>query len=370
MRRGAAGTVAGVAVILCALLTGCSGDRVDPADGSRAALAGATLAPGVPTPTATTPSAPASPQVTKVAGAARVNHEAPPVGCPLFPRTNIWHRRVDDLPVLRRSAALVTSIGRTARVHPDFGSGLVDGAPFGFPVTRVPVGQGLVRVRFDDADESDPGPYPVPRAARVEGGAAATGDRHVILYDQAHCRLYELYDAHPRSDGSWRAGSGAVYDLRSNRLRPAGWTSADAAGLPILPGLVQVEEVRRGRIDHAIRMTVPVSRDTYVWPARHAASTSADPALPPMGLRLRLKRSVDLSGLHGQALVVARAMRTYGVIVADNGSPWFISGTEDRRWDNDDLRQLRQLSGDDFEAVDTSGLVVSRSSGQAVGTSP
>jgi hypothetical protein len=286
-------------------------------------------------------------------------------GCSIFPADNVWHADVSKLPVAANSSALVAGIGTGAAVHADFGSGTWDGAPIGIPVTTVPAGQGTVRVSFQYQDESDPGPYPVPANAAIEGGAASTGDRHVIVYDPAHCRDYELYAAHRNSDGSWQAGSGAVYDLRKDQLRPAGWTSADAAGLPILAGLVQYGEVAAGHIDHAIRVTVPRSRNSYVWPARHAASDSPDSSLPPMGLRLRLKSSVSLASLPAQARVVARAMQQYGVIVADNGSPWYISGAPDSRWNNDALHALGSLTGADFEVVDTAGLMVSANSAQA-----
>jgi hypothetical protein len=281
-----------------------------------------------------------------------------------MPNDNIWHADVSRLPVLAGSAAYVTAIGTAAYVKADFGAGLWDGGPIGIPVTYVSAGQARVPVSFDYADESDRGPYPVPRDALVEGGPNASGDRHVLVVDTGACRLYELYDAHPKPDGSWHAGSGAVYDLRGNALRRAGWTSADAAGLPIVPGLVRYEEVAAGRIDHAIRVTVPHSQNRYVWPARHAASSNSSPALPPMGLRLRLKSTVDISRLPSQARVVAQAMKTYGVIVADNGSAWYLSGTPDNRWSNDALRALGTLSGNDFEAVNTAPMMVSPSSGQ------
>jgi hypothetical protein len=287
------------------------------------------------------------------------------VGCPLLPADNIWHHRVDTLPLVRGSATFVASIGTAAHLHPDFGSGLIEGAPFGFPITTVPADQPLVPVSFTYAAESDRGPYPIPPTARVEGGAAATGDRHVLVYRPSSCTLYELFDAHRLAGGGWRAGSGAVYDLRSNRLRPRGWTSADAAGLPILPGLVRYEEVSKGVLRHAIRMTVPQTKKAFLWPARHFASTSTNAALPPMGLRLRMKSSVSLAGLGPQARVVAQAMKTYGLIVADNGSPWFFSGTQDGRWDNDDLNGLKRFTGADFEAVDESGLMIDPSSGAA-----
>jgi hypothetical protein len=295
----------------------------------------------------------------------RTSAGAVSAGCSIFPADNVWHADVSKLPVAAGSSALVTSIGAGAAVHADFGAGTWDGGPIGIPVTTVPAGQGTVRVTFQYGDESDPGPYPVPANAAVEGGPSGTGDRHVIIYDPAHCRDYELYDAHPTSGGSWQAGSGAIFDLRADRLRTAGWTSADAAGLPILAGLVRYDEVAAGHIDHAIRITVPRSRDSYVWPARHAASEDSGATLPPMGLRLRLKASVSLAGLPAQARVVARAMQQYGVIVADNGSPWYVSGEPDSRWNNDALHALGTLTGSDFEVVTTAGLMVSANSAQA-----
>jgi hypothetical protein len=270
---------------------------------------------------------------------------------------NYWHADVSGLPVHPGSGAYVASIGGDDGVKADFGSGTWEGGPIGIPVTQVEPGTPGVQVEFDYADESDPGPYPIPGNASIEGGPDSDGDRHVLLVDPAGCRLYELWNAHPNPDGSWRAGSGAQFDLASDSLRPAGWTSADAAGLPIVPGLVRYEEVAAGRIDHAIRVTVPASQNQYVWPARHAASDSSDPALPPMGLRLRLRADVDTSGLAPQAQVIAEAMKTYGVIVADNGSAWYLSGAPDDRWDNDALRTLGTLSGADFEAVDSTPLM-------------
>ena len=263
------------------------------------------------------------------------------------------------------SAAYVASIGSGKAVHADFGAGLWDGGPIGIPVTTLAGGTNQTPVRFEYASESDPGPYPIPAAAAIEGGPNSDGDRHIILYDRTACRAYELYAAYPNGDGSWRAGSGAVFDLRGNALRPAGWTSADAAGLSILAGLVRYDEVAAGRIDHAIRVTAPKTRNAYVWPARHAASNDSNPALPPMGLRLRLKSTVDISRLPAQARVVAAAMQQYGVILADNGSAWYISGTPDDGWDNDALHALGALTGSDFEAVDTSSLMISPDSAAA-----
>ena len=278
-------------------------------------------------------------------------------GCPILPKSNAFNQRVDGLPVAKNSATLVNSIGAAARFHADFGSGTYDGGPIGIPYTVVRKTQRKVPVTFEYADESDRGPYPIPPNAPIEGGPDADGDRHVLVVDRDRCRLYELFDARPRDGGArWTAGSGAIFDLRSNRLRPAGWTSADAAGLPILPGLARYHEVAKGTIDHALRFTARRTRRAYVHPARHFASTDDDPALPPMGLRVRLKANVSLDGLGRQAKVIARALKRYGALLADNGSPWFFSGAPDRRWDNDDLHTLDRLTGRDFEVVDTRSL--------------
>jgi hypothetical protein len=263
-------------------------------------------------------------------------------GCPLFPADFTTNQRVDHLPVAASSDAIVRSIGLDDNVHADFGSGRWEGRPIGIPYTVVGRKTKRSRVRFDYADESDRVRYPIPRGVRIEGG----GDRHALLVDRSRCRLYELF-ALRRENGRWHAGSGAVWSLRKPKLRPAGWTSADAAGLPILPLLA-----RPGRIDHALRVTVSRSRREYVWPARHFASDDDDPSLPRMGERLRLKASVDISGLPRQARRVARAMKVYGLIVADNGSDWYVSGTPDSRWDNDRLHALHGLSGRDFEVVE------------------
>jgi len=273
---------------------------------------------------------------------------APPrlADCPVFPASNPWNQRVDKLPVAPGSAAIVASIGRDAPLHADFGSGLWQGAPIGIPYDVVGHATPRSRVVFDYADESDRGPYPIPAGVHVEGG----GDRHAILVDRSSCRLYELY-ALRREGGRWHAGSGAIWSLRSNRLRPAGWTSADAAGLPILPGLARYDEVARGAIRHALRFTVPRTRRAYVWPARHFASDSTDPRLPPMGLRLRLKASFDVRPFPRQARVVLVALKRYGMLLADNGSSWYVSGAPDRRWSNDQLHTLARVHGSDFEVV-------------------
>jgi hypothetical protein len=286
-------------------------------------------------------------------------------GCPLFPSDSVWHAPVSRLPVHPRSRAYLAAMGPGAGIHADFGSGTWEGGPIGIPVAVVPPGQPKVPVRFGYAAESDPGPYPIPPDAPVEGGPDAAGDRHVLVVQAGSCRLYELFDAH-RDGAGWRAGSGAVFDLRSNRLRPAGWTSADAAGLPILAGLVRYEEVAGGRVDHAIRVTVDRSQAAYLWPARHQAG-QAGASLPPMGLRLRLRAGVDIGGFPSQARVILQAMRTYGLVVADNGAAGFIGGVPDERWDNDALHQLGRVTLADFEAVDTAPLRISAASGAARG---
>lgn len=271
--------------------------------------------------------------------------------CPVFPPDNAWNLRVDRLPVARDSARIVRAIGADATLHADFGSGLWRGSPIGIPITVAGTATPRSRVVFEYADESDPGPYPIPAGVRIEGGS----DRHAVIVDRDACRLYELY-ALRREDDRWLAGSGATWSLRSNRLRPPGWTSADAAGLPILPGLARYDEVARGRIDHALRFTVPRTRRAYVWPARHFASDSPDPALPPMGLRVRLRASYPIGGFPRQARIVLRALRRYGMLVADNGAAWYVSGAPDRRWSNDQLRTLHRVPGSAFEVVDTSEL--------------
>jgi hypothetical protein len=314
-----------------------------------AVVAALTLAVGVP---ATGPAALAAPSLAAS-------------GCPLFPADNVWHADVSRLPVHPRSGAYLAAMGPGAGIHADFGAGTWEGGPIGIPYTVVPAGQPKVPVRFAYAGESDPGPYPVPPDAPVEGGPDAGGDRHVLVVQAGTCRLYELFDAH-REGGGWRAGSGAVFDLRANRLRPDGWTSADAAGLPILAGLVRYEEVARGRVGHAIRVTVDRSQAAHLWPARHHAG-QAGASLPPMGLRLRLRAGVDIGGFPSQARVILRAMRTHGLVVADNGSSGFIGGVPDERWDNDALHQLRRVTLADFEAVDTTGLRVSPASAAARG---
>jgi hypothetical protein len=278
-------------------------------------------------------------------------------GCTVFPANNPWNQRVDKLPVASNSDAIVRSIGPDKGMHADFGSGLYDGGPIGIPYTSVGRHQKRVRVSFEYADESDKGPYPIPRGAPIEGGRGADGDRHVIVVDRSRCKLYELYAARPVNGGArWTAGSGAIWSLRSNRLRPRGWTSADAAGLPILPGLTRYPEVKKGAINHALRFTVSRTRNSFVYPARHQASSSGDATLPPMGMRFRLKKSFPVSRYPRQSRVILRAMQRYGMLVADNGSDWYLSGAPAKGWDNDDLHSLGGVTGDNFEVVDTSSL--------------
>lgn len=286
-------------------------------------------------------------------------------GCDVLPADSIWNTPIDTLPVHPRSAAYINTIGANENFHPDFGSGLYEGAPIGIPYVEVPGDQTKVSVAFEYDDESDIGPYPIPPNPPIEGGPDSDGDRHILIIDRDNCLLYELFYAFPENDGSWSAGSGAIFDLSSHELRPDGWTSADAAGLPILPGLVRYDEVASGAIKHAIRFTVPETQRAYVWPARHYASDITNLNYPPMGQRFRLKAEYDISGFAPEIQVILQAFKTYGIILADNGSAWFISGVPDDRWDNDTLRELRQLQGSDFEAVDVSNLLIDPDSGQA-----
>jgi hypothetical protein len=268
--------------------------------------------------------------------------------CPIFPQSNALNQDISHAPVDPRSAAYIASIGLTGHLHPDFGTN----PSYGIPYTVVGAHQPKVPISFTEyGEESNPGPYPIPANAPVEG-AGEGGDRHVLVLQKGSCKLYELYAAH-RSGAGWEAGSGAVFNLRSNALRPNGWTSADAAGLPILPLLVRYEDVHSGAIDHALRVTVSRTQKGFIHPATHYASSSSDPNLPPMGLRLRLKRSFNMAGYHGETLVVLRALKRYGLIVADNGSSWYITGAPDSRWNDEDLEQIKRVPGSAFEAVQT-----------------
>ena len=281
-------------------------------------------------------------------------------GAQVFPADNPWNARVDSMAVDPNSDTLIDSIGRTRNLHPDFGGNL-DGSPFGIPYIVVAGDTPGVSVEFDFADESDVGPYPITADTPIEGGADAGGDRHMLMIDRDSWTLYELFAVSPPAgDGQpYTAGSGAIWDLASNDLRPEGFTSADAAGLPIFPGLVRYDEVvEQGEIGHAIRFTVRRSRRAYVHPARHYASSDTDPALPPMGMRVRLKADFDISGFAPHNQIILRAMKAYGMIVADNGSDWFFSGAPDARWDDDELGELKTLQGDDFEVVLMADVVV------------
>lgn len=268
--------------------------------------------------------------------------------CPLFPASNPLNQDISRAPLDPRSAAYIASIGLSGHLHPDFGTTPSYGIPYAVVGSRQP----RVPIVFSEfGAESNPGPYPIPPSAPVEGAGEA-GDRHVLVLQRGSCRLYELYAARRHGTG-WEAGSGAVFNLRSNALRPDGWTSADAAGLPIMPLLVRYPEVRAGRIEHALRVTVARTQRGYIHPATHFASSDSDPALPPMGLRLRLRASYSLAGFHGESLIVLRALKRYGLIVADNGSSWYITGAPDPRWNDADLEQIKRVPGSAFEAVQT-----------------
>lgn len=291
--------------------------------------------------------------------------------CQVFPNDNIWNARVDTLPVHPRSNDYVDTIGRNRGLHADFGSGEWDGGPIGIPYVEVGSSQPLVNIYFHPdgwPEESDTEPAPVPDNAPIEGGPGSNGDRHVLVLDNDNCKLYELYRAFPRQGGGWEVMSSAYYDLNSHALRPDGWTSADAAGLPIYPGLVTYDEVLSGRIDHAIRFTAPETQMAYVWPARHYASDITDPRYPPMGQRFRLKADFDISGYPPRVQVILRAMKEYGIILADNGSAWYISGAPDPRWNNDELHEWDDIIGNNFEAVDVSSLMLHPDSGQVRST--
>jgi hypothetical protein len=260
--------------------------------------------------------------------------------CPIFPASNPWNQRVDERPLARDSARLIAGIGAAEHLHPDFGT------RYGIPYVVVGKRTKRTRPTFDYADESDRVGYPIPPDPPIEDG----GDRHILIVERDACRLYELYGAERRG-GGWHAASGATWSLRSNRLRPRDWTSADAAGLPILPGLARAGEADRGAIRHALRFTVQRTRRDYIHPARHYASSSEDPSLPPMGLRVRLRRDFDLSGYPRQARAVLAALKRYGMILADNGSDWFVSGAPSDRWDDADIEAIKRVRGSDLEVV-------------------
>ena len=292
----------------------------------------------------------------------------PPVfgGCNIFPSDSWWNTPIDNLPVHSMSSVWVNSIGTSAHLKADFGQGTYGGAVIGIPYVIVPSTQPVVQIHYTESgSESDTGPFPIPDTAPVEGaGASGYQDRHVLVIQQGNCMLYELYYSYKQSVG-WNAGSGAKWNLSSNAFRTLGWTSADAAGLPIFPGLVKYEEVAAGEIRHAIRFTASSTRDVYDWPATHQASTDDDNALPPMGARFRLKASFDISSFPQPIQVILTAVKKYGLVLADNGSPWYMSGAPSESWDNDMLNsQIAQVLGSNMEAVDVSSLMVSANSGQ------
>jgi hypothetical protein len=275
--------------------------------------------------------------------------------CSIFPANNVWNMRIDGLDVADDSATLIQTIGLSKGLHMDFGSY----AGYGIPYQVVTASTPRSTVTFQYDDESDHVGYPIPTNPLIEGAGPPTstdGDRHILMVDRDACRLYELFAAH-KVGSQWYAGSGATWDLRSNALRPLGWTSADAAGLPILPGLVRYDEVALGQIRHALRFTTDRTRTSYIYPARHQAGESSSASLPPMGLRVRLKSTYDVTDFSAQARPIAEALKRYGMILADNGSDWFISGASDPRFDDVVLHELDVVHGSDLEVVDTSSLV-------------
>ena len=276
----------------------------------------------------------------------------------MWPSDHILNRPIDTAPLHPKSGAYINSIGANTGLKADFGSGLYLRAAIGIPYNVVEQGQALVAMRFDIADESDPGPYPFPPTARIEGGASLTGDRHVIVLDKSNCKLYETFDSHRQPDNSWKAYGGAVFNLNSNALRPDTFSSADAAGLAILPSLVRYDDVISGEITHALRFTAQRTQRHYVWPATHYASSITDINVPPLGQRFRLKADFDISAFDPKVQVILKALKKYGLVLADNGSNWFISGVPDNRWDNNALRQLSKVLGNHMEAVDVSGLMI------------
>jgi len=300
-----------------------------------------------------------------VAGVVPAAASAPPTApaCPILPADNVWHADISGLPVNAHSGAWMGNMAAaTTRLHPDFGpSG--EAMPYGIPWIAVPDSHAKVSPSFDYADESDPGPYPFGPDTPIEGGAQSSGDRHALMLDRDTCVLYELYAA-DWNNGHPTAGSGAVFDLRSNALRPATWTSADAAGLPILPGLLRLDEVQAGRVDHAIRFTASRTDRSFLWPARHQAGAANDPSLPPMGARFRLRADFDTAGYRPDTQVVLRAMQHYGLILADNGSNWFFQGTAENGWDDAFISDLKRIPASAFEAVDESSLMIDPNSAQ------
>src|SRR5437763_16783284 len=291
---------------------------------------------------------------------------APPSAsnCPILPPDNVWHADISGLPVDAHSPAWMASANAgSTRLHPDFGSSGDPSAPYGIPWTAVPDSHSKVTPSFDYADESDPGPYPFGPDTPIEGGQQSTGDRHALMVDKDTCVLYELYNAN-WNGGHPTAGSGAVFDMKTNNLRPATWTSADAAGLPILPGLLRLDEVQSGHVDHAIRFTAQRTDKSFIWPARHQAGAGNDPNLPPMGARFRLRGDFNMAGYRPDTQVVLRAMQHYGLLLADNGSNWYFQGTAENGWDDGFISDLKRVPASAFEAVDESSLMLDPNSAQ------
>jgi hypothetical protein len=297
--------------------------------------------------------------------ALRPETEKPIAGtkCSEFPADNWWHADVSSLPVHARSAAWLSHMSTDVDLHPDFGPSYGDGPNYGIPITVVGKKHKRVKVSFDYSSESDHVRYPLGRDTRIEGGRGSDGDRHAIIVDKSRCKLYETF-ATSKSNGRWHAGSGAVWSLKKNKLRPDGWTSADAAGLPILAGLLRWNEVKKNRIDHAIRFTVPETSQSHLWPARHDAGSTSSPDYPPMGARFRLAASYDASALSAYAQNVVAAMKKYGLVLADNGSAWYFQGEQNARWPDQLVEDLKTIPASAFVAVDTASLMVSPNSAQ------
>lgn len=301
-----------------------------------------------------------------IAGASATWAQGPTLGgCPVFPADNVWNTRIDKLPVDPLSAQFVATIGGDKSLHPDFGSGMINGVPWGIPFNIIPGDQKRVKIAFDYRGDSDLSNYPIPPNAVIEADGRKGTDAHILLVDKDNCVLWEIFAASKLPDGTWKAGSGATFDLKCNCIRADGMTSADAAGLPILPGLARYEEVAAGEIRHALRFTTPQTRNAAVWPARHFASRLADQKYPPMGERFRLKSSVDISHFSRDAQVILRALKTYGMVLADNGGPWFISGAPGPQWNNNAIEELKRIKGSDFEAVEDWELFVTHNSTRA-----